>query len=88
MLGDRGLLHIPTVNRGGLTLALVQHFLLSSAHIPWLDGAWCLISFSVPAAPKVKRLTHRRSHGEADVIYDTCVRPTTSGENILKKTCS
>lgn len=27
-------------------LALGQQSLLSSAHIPWLDGAWCFISFS------------------------------------------
>ena len=50
MMREHGLLHISTVNRRGLMLALIQDFLLLSAHIPQLDGDQCLISFSAIVA--------------------------------------
>lgn len=56
------------VNRRGLKLALGQGLLLSSAHIPLLDGDENLISLSALVASVEMRGTHRRSHEQQKML--------------------
>lgn len=48
MLRDHGLPHTCTVNTRARMLAFIQNFLLSSAHIPWMEpGALSAFQLSV-----------------------------------------